>query len=147
MMGLGRHPLQVAAGHMGGGRDMALYPVQMGIHWVLFSTQSRHARNPAGPLRRNGHRPIAYRHPPVKASPRTIGEIPETDMTKDLGPGDKAPAFKLPTDGGGEISSATLKGKPYVLYFYPKDDTSGCTKEAIDFTRSQAQIRRARRRV
>jgi len=55
-------------------------------------------------------------------------------MAKDLAPGDRAPAFKLATDGGGEISSAALKGKPYVLYFYPKDDTSGCTKEAIAFT-------------
>ncbi|HEY7978733.1 MAG TPA: peroxiredoxin [Rhizomicrobium sp.] len=55
-------------------------------------------------------------------------------MTKELAPGDKAPAFRVPTDGDGEISSAALKGKPYVLYFYPKDDTSGCTKEAIAFS-------------
>ncbi|HEY5336654.1 MAG TPA: peroxiredoxin [Rhizomicrobium sp.] len=54
-------------------------------------------------------------------------------MTKDLEPGDKAPAFRLATDEG-EASSAALKGKPYVLYFYPKDNTSGCTKEAINFS-------------
>jgi len=53
----------------------------------------------------------------------------------DLKPGDKAPAFKLAADGGGHISSAGLKGNPYVLYFYPKDDTSGCTAEAIDFSK------------
>ncbi len=47
--------------------------------------------------------------------------------------GDKAPDFKLPTDGGEEISLSALKGKPVVLYFYPKDDTSGCTKEAMGF--------------
>jgi peroxiredoxin Q/BCP len=52
----------------------------------------------------------------------------------DLKPGDKAPAFKLATDGGGEISLTSLKGKPFVLYFYPKDNTSGCTREAIDFS-------------
>jgi len=52
----------------------------------------------------------------------------------DLKPGDKAPAFRLATDGGGEVSLNALKGQPFVLYFYPKDDTSGCTKEAIDFT-------------
>ncbi|MBS0471484.1 MAG: thioredoxin-dependent thiol peroxidase [Proteobacteria bacterium] len=52
----------------------------------------------------------------------------------ELKPGDKAPKFKLATDGGGQISSAALKGKPYVLYFYPKDDTTGCTKEAIAFS-------------
>jgi peroxiredoxin Q/BCP len=47
--------------------------------------------------------------------------------------GSKAPAFTLTTNGGGTISSAKLKGKPYVLYFYPKADTSGCTKEAQAF--------------
>jgi peroxiredoxin len=53
----------------------------------------------------------------------------------DLKPGDRAPAFRLATDGGGNISSASLKGNPYILYFYPKDDTSGCTAEAIDFSK------------
>jgi peroxiredoxin Q/BCP len=52
-----------------------------------------------------------------------------------LQPGDKAPAFKLATDGAGQISLSGLKGQPFVLYFYPKDCTSGCTKEAIDFTK------------
>jgi peroxiredoxin Q/BCP len=61
-------------------------------------------------------------------------------MAKELAPGDRAPAFKLATDGGDEISSATLKGKPYVLYFYPKDDTSGCTKEAIEFTAAKRKF-------
>ncbi len=47
--------------------------------------------------------------------------------------GDKAPDFTLPSDGGGEISLKALKGKTVVLYFYPKDDTSGCTAEACAF--------------
>lgn len=47
--------------------------------------------------------------------------------------GDKAPDFTMPTDGGGEVSLAQLKGKPVVLYFYPRDDTPGCTKEACGF--------------
>ncbi|SNB67271.1 peroxiredoxin Q/BCP [Arboricoccus pini] len=55
-------------------------------------------------------------------------------MSTTLQEGDAAPTFDLPSDGGGQISSASLKGKPYVLYFYPKDDTPGCTKEAIGFT-------------
>ena len=54
-------------------------------------------------------------------------------MANDLSPGDRAPAFQLRTDDG-EISTATLKGSPFVVYFYPKDDTSGCTKEAISFS-------------
>lgn len=48
--------------------------------------------------------------------------------------GDKAPDFRLETDSEGEITRASLKGKPYVIYFYPKDNTSGCTQEALDFT-------------
>jgi peroxiredoxin Q/BCP len=48
--------------------------------------------------------------------------------------GDKAPSFKLATEDGGSITLASLKGHPFVLYFYPKDDTSGCTKEAIEFS-------------
>ena len=51
-----------------------------------------------------------------------------------LKPGDKAPNFRLATDGGDTISLSELKGRPFVLYFYPKDDTSGCTKEAIGFS-------------
>ena len=51
-----------------------------------------------------------------------------------LEPGDKAPNFKLATDGGGNISLSSLKGQPFVLYFYPKDDTAGCTKEAVEFS-------------
>jgi peroxiredoxin Q/BCP len=47
--------------------------------------------------------------------------------------GDKAPDFTLPTDGGGEVSLKSLKGNPVVVYFYPKDDTPGCTTEAKDF--------------
>jgi len=53
-----------------------------------------------------------------------------------LAAGDKAPSFKIATDTGETVSSAGLKGQPYVVYFYPKDDTSGCTKEAIGFSES-----------
>ena len=49
--------------------------------------------------------------------------------------GDRAPDFKLPRDGEGALSLTDFKGKKLVLYFYPKDDTSGCTAEAIDFNR------------
>ena len=47
--------------------------------------------------------------------------------------GEKAPDFKLPRDGGGTVSLADFRGRKLVLYFYPKADTPGCTKEAIDF--------------
>jgi len=55
-------------------------------------------------------------------------------MVKELKPGDPAPPFDLPTAGGGRVSLASLKGKRVVLYFYPKDDTPGCTQEALNFT-------------
>ena len=48
--------------------------------------------------------------------------------------GNKAPDFELPTDGGGPLKLSKLKGKPVVVYFYPKDDTPGCTVEAKDFS-------------
>lgn len=48
--------------------------------------------------------------------------------------GSKAPAFDMPTHDGGRVSSEGLKGKPFVLYFYPKADTPGCTTEGQDFT-------------
>jgi len=47
--------------------------------------------------------------------------------------GDKAPDFTLSTDGGGTVSLKQLKGEPVILYFYPKDDTTGCTAEACGF--------------
>ncbi|HUC10721.1 MAG TPA: peroxiredoxin [Stellaceae bacterium] len=48
-------------------------------------------------------------------------------------PGEKAPDFTLPTDGNGSVTLSALAGKKVVLYFYPKDDTSGCTAEACGF--------------
>jgi len=52
-----------------------------------------------------------------------------------LSEGAKAPAFRLPRDGGATVSLADYAGKKLVLFFYPRADTPGCTKEAIDFTR------------
>ncbi|MEQ8195371.1 MAG: thioredoxin-dependent thiol peroxidase [Rhodospirillales bacterium] len=57
--------------------------------------------------------------------------------------GDKAPAFNLPTDGGGTLALKDLKGKKIVLYFYPKDNTSGCTKEAEAFRDSIRKFKTA----
>lgn len=48
--------------------------------------------------------------------------------------GDQAPDFTLPRDGGGEVTLSALRPAPVVLFFYPRDDTSGCTKEAVAFT-------------
>jgi peroxiredoxin Q/BCP len=54
--------------------------------------------------------------------------------------GKKAPEFNLASDEGGKIKLSTLKGKPVVLYFYPRDDTPGCTKEACAFRDRKAEL-------
>ena len=68
-------------------------------------------------------------------------------MDREPGPGDKAPAFTLPRDGGGKISLKEFKGRNLVLYFYPKADTSGCTREAIAFTKLKAAFAKAETEV
>jgi peroxiredoxin Q/BCP len=76
--------------------------------------------------------PTATKPPALK---KTVAK--KTTSAKNIEPdnllGTKVPVFTLPTNGGGEVNSKVLKGKPYVLYFYPKDDTSGCTTEACGF--------------
>ena len=64
-------------------------------------------------------------------------------MATELQEGAKAPAFTLPLDNGEKTSLSKLKGKKVVLYFYPKDDTPGCTKEAIAFSEDIAKFKRA----
>jgi peroxiredoxin Q/BCP len=64
-------------------------------------------------------------------------------MTMELSVGDRAPAFKLPADGGGEVSLADFHGHKLVLYFYPKADTEGCTREALGFTALRERFARA----
>jgi peroxiredoxin Q/BCP len=57
--------------------------------------------------------------------------------------GDIAPDFELATDNGAPFKLSKLRGKPVVVYFYPKDDTSGCTIEAKDFSRLAPEFRQA----
>ena len=68
-----------------------------------------------------------------------MATVPKTTLQV----GDKAPPFKLEADGGGEVSLSGLKGKTVVLYFYPKDDTSGCTAEAIAFSKDAKAFKQA----
>jgi thioredoxin-dependent peroxiredoxin len=68
-----------------------------------------------------------------------------TDRDKDAppAPGAEAPAFSLPRDGGGTVSLADYAGRKLVLYFYPRADTTGCTREAIEFSQLKAAFGRA----
>jgi peroxiredoxin Q/BCP len=61
--------------------------------------------------------------------------------------GQQAPAFTLASGDGGEVSLEDFKGKPVVLYFYPKDDTPGCTKEACAFRDLQPKFKKGRAAV
>jgi peroxiredoxin Q/BCP len=56
---------------------------------------------------------------------------------------DKAPNFKLPGDDGGTVSLADFKGRKLVIYFYPRADTPGCTRESIDFSKLRAAFAKA----
>lgn len=59
-----------------------------------------------------------------------------------IGIGSQAPSFKRPATGGADVTSADLKGSNVVLYFYPKDNTSGCTLEGQDFKKLEKQFRK-----
>jgi len=88
-----------------------------------------------------------------KAETRAAGNVPakkpaaQAASSAALAEGSRAPAFSLPDETGSLVSSATLAGKPYVIYFYPKDDTPGCTKEACDFRDNLKTFNSAKVRV
>ncbi|MET0794317.1 MAG: thioredoxin-dependent thiol peroxidase [Polyangiaceae bacterium] len=77
--------------------------------------------------------PKAPAKPTRAPKPAKAAAVPNAASSAGLAEGDKAPSFSLPDETGALVSSASLSGKPYVIYFYPKDDTPGCTKEACDF--------------
>lgn len=70
-----------------------------------------------------------------------------TDKISELNIGDNAPEFTLSTDGEGEISLSQFKGQKVVLYFYPKDDTPGCTKESCSFNENLSALNKMDVRV
>ena len=72
--------------------------------------------------------------PPARKAPVAKTGAP-APRQQGLSEGAKAPAFRLPRDGGDNVSLADFKGRKLVLFFYPRADTPGCTKEAIDFSR------------
>lgn len=100
---------------------------------------------PSKPLKPTGlSESVAPRMAASKApAPKPAVVSPAADKTPDqktgaprqLSEGAKAPAFRLPRDGGDSVSLGDFKGRNLVLFFYPRADTPGCTKEAIDFSR------------
>lgn len=69
----------------------------------------------------------------LRAAQKAPAKAPAAELTSTLQAGDSAPSFELPDQQGRVLSSESLSGQPYVLYFYPKDDTPGCTTEACGF--------------
>jgi len=78
----------------------------------------------------------------LKSSIPAAASKPKTSTSKApvLAEGAKAPAFHLPRDGGGRVSLADFAGRKLVLFFYPRADTPGCTRESIDFTRLSSEF-------
>ena len=77
----------------------------------------------------------ASHKPPSKPLKSNLSAPPKPDVGTELVEGAMARPFSLPRDGGGNVSLADYAGKKLVLFFYPRADTPGCTREAIDFTR------------
>jgi peroxiredoxin Q/BCP len=90
----------------------------------------------AAAVRAGATRPAASKPPAQAVAAPTSGK-------SGLAEGAKAPAFDLPRDGGGSVSLSDYAGKKLVLFFYPRADTPGCTREAIDFTRLSAAFAEA----
>lgn len=82
-----------------------------------------------------------------KTPPKPSDKSSNTDSGKKgcvvLACGDKAPDFDLSDDAGGKVTLASFRDRLLVLYFYPKDDTSGCTREAIDFSALRGEFEKA----
>ncbi len=80
----------------------------------------------------------ASHKPPSKSLKSNLSAAPKPVPGAELVEGAIAPPFSLPRDGGGSVSLADHAGKKLVLFFYPRADTPGCTREAIDFTRLES---------
>jgi peroxiredoxin Q/BCP len=82
-----------------------------------------------------------------KKSAKRPRAVPPAGGQSGLAEGGKAPAFRLPRDGGQSVSLGDFSGQKLVLFFYPRADTPGCTKEAIDFTRLKSEFAESRTAV
>ena len=82
-----------------------------------------------------------------KKSAKRPRAVPPAGGQSGLAEGGKAPAFRLPRGGGQSVSLGDFSGQKLVLFFYPRADTPGCTKEAIDFTRLKSEFAESRTAV
>ena len=115
-------------GRQGGGKGAGKKPAQAS---KAASAKASH-KAPSKSLKSNPSAPAKEPKPAAKAA---RPPVPETGVVEVAIEGAMAPAFQLPRDGGDSVSLADYAGKKLVLFFYPRADTPGCTREAIDFTR------------
>src|ERR1700740_2534728 len=94
-------------------------------------TKAAKAKKPAAPSRKRA---------PGKASQKAASKVLKPAAAAALAEGAKAPDFRLPRDGGDSVSLADFAGRKLVVFFYPRADTPGCTREAIDFTRLKSDF-------
>ncbi len=92
---------------------------------AVAKKSAKTAKSAKGPAAKASHKPASK---PLKSEPSASPKSAPVE-------GAKAPGFHLPRDGGGSVSLADYAGRKLVLFFYPRADTPGCTREAIDFTR------------
>jgi thioredoxin-dependent peroxiredoxin len=93
------------------------------------------AQRPKAAAKSSADSKATSRPAPKSESPAAAPPLPAASGHAALAEGTKAPAFHLPRDGGATVSLSDFAGQKLVLFFYPRADTPGCTKEAIDFTR------------
>nr|WP_245434457.1 peroxiredoxin [Pseudolabrys taiwanensis] len=103
---------------------------------------ARRSPRPVAPQRRKWHADIDRRKA-TKGRRMAKKSKDGKHLADELEPGEKAPAFTLPRDGGGTVSLKDFKGRNLVLYFYPKANTPGCTKESIAFSKLRAAFAKA----
>lgn len=106
---------------------------------VAKSAAEAAARTPDKTAKTAKTAPAQASHTPTsKPLKSNLSAPPKPDAGTELVEGAKAVPFSLPRDGGGSVSLADYAGKKLVLFFYPRADTPGCTREAIDFTRLES---------
>jgi peroxiredoxin Q/BCP len=105
---------------------------------VAVAPRAAVARTPAKP--KAAAKPAALQAVVADLPAAAAPPAPPVRKPGELAPGDKAPLFALPRDGGDTVSLADYSGRKLVIFFYPRADTPGCTREAIDFTRLAADF-------
>ncbi len=113
------------------------------------ATKASKKKKTTAPKRRTDTRVVKAKKasPTAAKAPKRLKVASDPDRSGSVVPGSKAPDFRLQDQEGRWLSSKDLRGAPYVLYFYPKDDTPGCTQEACDFRDAISAFKRAGARV